>query len=178
MTQDDRVLDGPLAPRPAPELPRPFPVTRIGAGASFVVEARPEECRALARRMGIDAIHSLVCRFELRRQESDKIEAAGHLTAKVRQACVVSLEPFDADIAENFSIRFVPDGKESEDLDLESDDEVTYEGGILELGEAAAEQLALTLDPFPRKPGAELPREVALPEGGAFAGLSKLLPPH
>ena len=33
----------------------------------------------------------------------------------------------------------------------------------MDLGEAAAEQLALALDPFPRKPGASLPATDAEP---------------
>ena len=170
--------EGVAAGRPAPEMSRPYPTTRIGAGASFVVDARAEECRALAARMGVEAILGLSCRFELRRGESDTVAATGALRARVRQVCVVSLEPFEAEVAEDFAIRFVPEGRESDELDLESDDEVSYAGGVLDLGEAAAEQLALALDPFPRKPGAEM-AEVGLgDEGSPFSGLSKLLPPH
>ncbi len=165
-------------PRPAPEMSRLFPTTRIGAGAVFVVDAKPAECQALARRMGLEAILGLSCRFDLRRGESDSVSASGALRARVRQVCVVSLEPFEAELAEDFAIRFVPEGQESDELDLESADEVTYAGGVLDLGEAAAEQLALALDPFPRKPGAEM-EEVALgDEGNPFSALSRLLPPH
>ncbi len=171
MSEDNATPDG-------PELARPYPITRIGAGARFVVDARPEECRALAARMGIEAVHSLTCRFDLRREAGDSVEARGLLQARVRQACVVSLEPFDADLAEDFTIRFVPEGRESDDLDLEADDEVTYAGGVLDLGEAAAEQLALALDPFPRKPGAEMPDAGLAPEGSPFAALSRLRQPH
>ena len=174
---EDHALPG-AAPHPRPELARPFPIARIGAGARFVVEAGPEECRALARRMGIEAVHSLVCRFDLQRGPHETVAATGRLRARVSQACVVSLEPFDAELAEDFTLRFVPEGQESDEFDLESDDEVTYAGGVLNLGEAAAEQLALALDPFPRKPGAELPAVDADQEGGAFAALSRLLPPH
>ncbi len=163
---------------PAPEMPRPFPTARIGAGAVFVVDAKPAECQALARRMGLEAILALSCRFDLRRGESDAVSATGTLRARVRQVCVVTLEPFEADVAEDFTLRFVPEGQESDELDIESADEVTYAGGVLDLGEAAAEQLALALDPFPRKPGAEL-GEVSLgEEGNAFSALSRLLPPH
>ena len=95
-----------------------------------------------------------------------------------RQTCVVSLDPFDADVVETFTIRFVPRGTEQEELDPDSDDEVTYQGGLLDLGEAASEQLALALDPFPRIPGIELPEEAQAHEDGAFAGLGALLPRH
>ena len=178
MSSDARDGDA-LAPKAvAPEMPRPFPTARIGAGVEFVVEAKPAECEALSRRMGVEAIHSLVCRFDLRRAEAEAVEARGLLQASVRQSCVVTLEPFDADVVESFSVRFVPEGGQSEELNLEADDEVTYTGGVLELGEAASEQLALALDPFPRIPGAELPGDAQMPESGAFVGLGKLLPRH
>ncbi len=151
-----RERDAPAPGTPAPEMPRPFATARVGAGATVTVEARPAEREALAVRMNVAAIHSLVCRFDLRRVEADIIEAHGLLQASVRQSCVVTLEPFDADLVESFCVRFVPEGQQSEELNLECDDEVPYAGGVLDLGEAASEQLALALDPFPRAPGAEL----------------------
>ncbi len=165
------------APQTTPEMQRPFPITRIGDGIRFLVESKPDERAALAQRMGVLAIHALTCRFDLRRDVGDAIEAHGLLHARVTQTCVVSLEAFDADIAEVFSVRFVPAGTESDDLDLEAEDEIGYEGGILDLGEATSEQLALALDPFPRKPGAELSKDATAEATGAFAALAKLLPP-
>jgi uncharacterized metal-binding protein YceD (DUF177 family) len=165
-----------LPPSAPPELQRLFPIMRIGAGIRFVVDSKPEERAALAQRMGVVALHALTCRFDLRRDVGDAIEASGLLQARVTQTCVVSLEPFDADIAESFSVRFVPAGTESDDLDLEAEDEIGYDGGVLDLGEATSEQLALALDPFPRKPGVELSAEATDEETGAFAALSKLLP--
>ncbi len=55
-----------------------------------------------------------------------------------------------------------------------SEDELPYEGGVLDLGEAAAEQLALALEPYPRAPGEEIePREDASGQR-PFAGLASL----
>jgi hypothetical protein len=161
-----------------PELSRPFAVARIGTGALVMVEAKPDECAALAIRMGVVTVQALTCRFDLRRGEAAAIEASGRLRAHVRQTCVVSLEAFDSEVAEDFAVRFVPAGTESEELDLEAEDEIPYEGTSIDLGEAASEQLALALDPFPRKPGAELPGSVGVHESGAFAALAKLLPPQ
>ena len=178
MSRDAPEIDALPLEAVAPELQRPFPTARIGAGAAFVVEAKPAECEALSKRMGVSAIHSLVCRFDLKRAEADAVEARGLLQARVRQSCVVTLEAFDADVVESFSLRFVPEGRQSEELNLDADDEVAYSGGVLDLGEAASEQLALALDPFPRLPGAELPAEGQASDEGAFAGLGKLLPRH
>jgi hypothetical protein len=44
---------------------------------------------------------------------------------------------------------------------LESPDEIPYAGDSIDLGAVLAEQLALSLDPYPRKPGAALPPEAA-----------------
>ena len=66
---------------------------------------------------------------------------------------MVSAEEFPATVTEAFTVRFVPAGTEDDDPDPESVDEIPYAGGRLDLGEAAAEQLALALDPFPHKPG-------------------------
>ena len=167
----DAAPTGPPEPSGTPEMQRIFPISRIGEGLRAEVEANPAERVALSRRMRLLAIHALHCRFDLRRDVGDAIDAQGFLRARVRQTCVVSLEPFDADIAETFSVRFVPAGTESDALDLDAADEIGYEGGALDLGEATSEQLALALDPFPRKPGAELSAELPEEAHGAFAAL-------
>jgi uncharacterized metal-binding protein YceD (DUF177 family) len=172
----DHALHGPIEPPVQPEMRRLFALAKLGNGASFVVEATEAECRALAVRMGVVAIHTLTCRFELHREAGPVIAATGRLRARLRQTCVVSLDPFDSEIAEDFAVRFVPAGTESEEVDISSDDEIGYEGGVLDLGEAASEQLALSLDAFPRKPGAALENPLATEDYGAFAALSKLRP--
>ena len=155
------------------ELSRPFPVERTGEGMIFDVEAKPAEREAVARRMGLQAILSLICRFDLRRERAQVIRATGALRAQVVQTCVVTLEPFEATVAEEFEVRFVPEGQESEIVDIESEDEVPYAGGVIDLGEATSEQLALALDPFPRKPGAELPADEPETPDGPFAALAR-----
>ena len=61
---------------------------------------------------------------------------------------------------------------EERDDDPESIDEIPYEGSTIDLGEAAAEQLALALDPYPHKPGATLPDSDEAPRNPAFAALA------
>jgi uncharacterized metal-binding protein YceD (DUF177 family) len=163
-----------FVPRMMPEMPRPLAVSRIGKGMSYDVVATAAECLALAARMDVPAIHRLSCAFELTPEGDEVIRAAGFLRASLRQVCVISLEPFDTEIAEDFRVSFVPAGTESEEIDLEADDEIGYENGVLDLGEAASEQLALAIDPFPRKPGVELPEDADGPATGAFAALSSL----
>jgi hypothetical protein len=157
---------------PAPELHRPLAVARIAAdGPPVTIEADPAECAALAARLRLPAILGLTCRYVLTRRGRSVVDATGRLHARVTQTCVVSLDAFDAAIDESFSVRFVPAGTEQDDPDPESIDEIPYEGDAIDLGEATAEQLALALDPYPRRPGAALPEdaEVADPR---LAGLA------
>jgi uncharacterized metal-binding protein YceD (DUF177 family) len=141
-----------------PEFHRPLSLDRIGpVGLDFMVEATPAECSALAVRMNLPAVLAVSCAFHLTREGRDVVMARGELRAKVTQTCVISLEDFDAPVEEVFQICFVPSGQETDDIDPESDDEIPFEGNVIDLGEAAAEQLGLALDPYPRMPGAEMP---------------------
>ena len=156
------------------ELHRPVPADRVGAaGLDFTVEANEAECAALARRMLLPGVLALRCTFRLVRLTADCVLAEGHLRAKVMQNCVVSLDDFEAEIDERFHVRFVPAGQESDDPDPEADDEIGYTGGALDLGEAAAEQLGLALDPYPRAPGAELPEIEGDAQEHPFAALRR-----
>ncbi len=147
---------------PAPEFPRPFLLERIGpTGFDITLTANAEECAALARRMHLPAIQALRCRFRLHPLHRGLVVAEGQLRASIVQLCVVSLDEFSTELADDFTLHFVPAGTEDEDPELDSIDQTPYNGAILELGEAAAEQLALGLDPYPRKPG------ITLAEGDA-----------
>jgi uncharacterized metal-binding protein YceD (DUF177 family) len=160
-----------------PEFSRFVSLDRIGAlGLDYTVEASAAECAALTERMLIPAVKSLSCTFQLVREGRDKVYAKGVLRADVTQNCVVSLEDFDSTVEEAFQVRFVPEGEESDDDDLESDDEITFQGNVIDLGEAAAEQLALALEPYPRAPGVELPETGDEPEErpNPFAALRRL----
>lgn len=159
----------------APELHRPINPDRIGpSGLNITVDASPEECAALAERMHLPAIHSLHCEFRLTDEGRGHFAARGHLRARITQTCVITLEEFDTEIDEAFQIRFVPAGEETAVIDPEDDDDLPYEGNSIDLGEAAAEQLALTLDPYPRSPGAELPTEAQDDAPNPFAALAAL----
>ena len=164
-----------------PEWPRPLPVLRLAAGVhTETIAAEPAECIALAARMGLPAIKSIRCSFTLHPRRDGAFLAEGHLQARVTQTCVVTLEDFAARIDERFRVLFVPAGQESETDDPDSDDEIPYEGTAIDLGEAAAEQLALALVPYPRKPDAAIAEsaEGEAPEAAAkpspFAALARL----
>ena len=157
------------------ELSRPSALDHIGPATSEVtVEATPEELKAVAARLRVVAVHKLRCDYRLRRIGGTAIEAAGRLRASVTETCVVSLDHFAHKVAEDFVIHFVPAGTEDEDPEPDTPDQIPFEGAVIDLGEAAVEQLALALDPYPRKPGAALPDDAATEAPGPFSALSRL----
>ena len=157
------------------EFPHPVSLDRIGPqGLILTVDATAAECAALAVRMKLPAVHALSCVFHLIREGRDNVLARGHLRARITQTCVVSLEDFEAALEETFQVRFVQSGDESDEIDPEADDEIPFEGNLIDLREAAAEQLGLALDPYPHMPGATLADPEAKAEVHPFAALSSL----
>lgn len=157
-----------------PEVSRPVALDRVGsAGITTLVQADPAELPAVAARLGVPAVQSLRCEFRLRRI-GGIVEAHGTLTASLTQQCVVSLDDFDSVMQEDFAVHFVPAGTEDEEPEPDVPDQIPFEGSMIDLGEAMVEQLALSLDPYPRRPGAELPAGALEPEQGAFAALASL----
>jgi uncharacterized metal-binding protein YceD (DUF177 family) len=140
-----------------PEFSRPERLDTIGErDRSVTFAATPEERRKLAARFAILSVDLLEAHFTIRRDTSG-IVAKGHVTAKVVQACSVTDEPLTATIDEPVALRFVDNfGAVDGEIELSDDalDTVPIDGGAVDLGEAAAETLALALDPFPRGPNA------------------------
>lgn len=168
----------------APEFSRPQRLDAIGKGEHRVeITADEGERAALAKRFGLIAIDRLDATMSVHRDATGVI-ARGQLSGAVVQACSVTGDPVPADIAEEFAIRFLPEGTvEGEEIELSDEecDTVFYTGGAIDLGEAAAETLALALDPFPRSPRADdvLREAGVLSEDptGPFAALAKLKKP-
>jgi uncharacterized metal-binding protein YceD (DUF177 family) len=143
----------------APEFARPHRLDQIGTGESQVhIAAEPQERAALAIRFDLLAIDSLESDCAIRRDASG-IVARGRIKAQVTQACIATGDPVPATIDEDFAIRFLPESDDdpADEIELDADecDTVFYTGSAIDLGEAAAETLALALDPFPRSPNAE-----------------------
>ncbi|WP_428487665.1 YceD family protein [Rhodopila sp.] len=157
------------------EFHRPVAFDRVGAhGLDVTVDATAAECAALAERMGIPGVHAVSCVFHLTRERHDAVAARGHLRAVVTQTCILSLEDFQHSVEEVFQVRFVPADQVSDDIDPQADDEIPVEGNVIDLGEAAAEQLGLALDPYPRMPGADVPEAETAAEPHPFAALAGL----
>ncbi len=165
-----------------PEFSRPVRIDTLGAGdRTIAITADPAECAALAGRFGLLSLESLSAEAVLRR-EGDVVLAEGRIRAAVEQACVASGAPVPAAIDEAFTLRFVPEGEEVEEIELDAEDfdTIGYEGAAIDLGEAVAETLALSLDPFPRSPDSDAVLKAAgvlsedEVETGPFAALKAL----
>lgn len=141
-----------------PEFSRPVRIDTLGEGGrTIVVEAQEAERAALACRFELLSLNMLSAEAALRRQ-GDILFAEGRIRAAVVQACAASGAPVPAAIDEAFSLRFVPEAQDAGDeieLDAEDFDTIGYAGAAIDLGEAVAETLALSLDPFPRAPDAD-----------------------
>ena len=163
-----------------PEFSRTVETYAVGdEGLEVGFEANAEERAALARRLGLSALDRLVGTARLRRASDGRIRAKVTFDADVLQSCVVTMEPVSASLSDAFEASF-GDGAEAElEVDVAVDAEDPPEpirDGRMELGELVAQHLSLALDPYPRKPGAELaaPAETEGPAARPFAALAKL----
>lgn len=170
-----------------PEFSRPVPVDRIGGRETVrEIAATPAECAALAERLDLIALDGLTATLRLRRLPGGLIRVSGRFVAEVVQSCVVTLVPVPAHCDVTFSMRFgeiaMPETLREIEVAAEGEDEPEpVEDGQIDLGEAVVQQLAVSLDPYPRAPGAALPEgsSDADDEAGAakvhpFAVLTKL----
>jgi uncharacterized metal-binding protein YceD (DUF177 family) len=138
-----------------PEFSRPVRLTPDAR--EVVLEANEAERAALAARFGILGIAALTARLRLEPEPGGSVRARGRLKAAVEQACVVTLDPVAQAVDAPLDLRILDEGEAPGDDDPDSPDEIESAGGLVDLGEAVAEQLSLALDPYPRAPGAELP---------------------
>ncbi len=148
-----------------PEFSRPLPVEDIGEGVDRHITAEPAELRALARRMKLPEVLMLRADLVIRPQGAGSYLVEGQMQARVAQECVRTLEVFEADVLADMERLFVPADSPAAralaegpvvELDEEAPDAPDIiEDGRIDLGELVAETLALSLDPWPHKPGTD-----------------------
>lgn len=161
----------------APVWSAPVSVSEIPPhGADFAIEADAAQREALAKLNNLVSLASVAAKLHVTHRGRDGLHVTGEVRARVTQTCVVSLEPFEAEIAEPVDVEFeaartlrpqrddrertsrrrrdvrppIVEDEEGMD-DLDAPDEIV--DGRIDLGALAAEFLTLGLDPYPRKPG-------------------------
>ena len=162
------------------------------------IEASAEERTRLVERLGLRGLVSLSADVSLSPWGEGGVCARGEFKSRVVQACVVSLDPVTNIVDESFDIKFLPPTQLGQPLqvivneDLDEDLPEAIEEGRIDIGELVVQLLALALDPYPRKAGAQVTGKI-LPETagdkvsfnrppvneqnrvkGAFAALTKL----
>lgn len=154
-------------------------------GLAVDLTADETECNAVARRLGLRGVSRFGLTGRLDRELlSGGFRLSGKVSATVTQTCVVTLEPVEAEVRAAISRGFVaaePDeiAPEEGEIDAMAEDPPDpAPGGIADLGEVATEELALALEPYPRKAGAAWPED-GLEQGpgepgGPFAVLRQL----
>ena len=155
----------PIVGPAAGPLSRSFRVDRLPKDrAGIVIEATPAEAASLAADFRIPAIRDLVARLQWSGTPA-RLVITGIVTAVVTQVCVVSLEPFESQVSEPVEIVFSDEAPERTQADEETDLPDPIVGGRIDLGQVAAEFLALALDPYPRKAGVAFEPPEAEAEG-------------
>ena len=169
-----------------PEFSREYSLDTIGTvPRSVSISATIAESAALAKRFGLVSLANLHATATLI-VRGDAISAQGRFTADVVQSCTASGDDVPADFDEAFSVLFVAplsENSASDEIELLADDcdSVDHDGQSLDLGEAVAQTLGLSLDPFPRsKAAAQLLKQAGVlaeddVETGPFAALKGLL---
>lgn len=142
------------------EFSRPVRLDRVDSeGTAMEIEATATEREDLAQRFGLVAIERLRASVELKwLRNRSRLRLQARLDTHVVQSCVVSLEPVEESIDQEVEIFFepAPVGAPEREVVLEvSDDAEPLSGDSLDVGEIVAEELALALNPYPRKEGLE-----------------------
>ncbi len=151
-------------------------------GLTQTIEATPAERAAIAEQNGLVEVAQLTATFSLRRA-GRAVRVQGSVHAQVTQTCVVTLEPIPASLDESVDVRFAPPadekpggraGPETLETDLEDAPDPIVDGKI-DRGALAVEFMALGLDPYPRRPGAQFaPPSDALPDPSPFDALAEI----
>jgi len=155
----------------------PVRLHQIGAGLTRTIEPDEGARARVAQALDLAALDELSADIDLKPSASGwRLE--GRLRARLAQTCGVTLEPLPVEIDDRFVVSFAeavdPDVGEII-IDLEEDDGPDLiEDGRVDLGQVVVEQLALRLDPFPRKPGAEFVQPEEPAEISPFAVLRRL----
>jgi len=141
---------------------------RIRDGERLDLIADAVERRSIADRFGLQSLDRLEAHAVLTKK-GEVVRAEGRLGASLSQSCVVTGDPVAAHIDEPFKLVFTPPPKEGsaeEEVELGGADldVVFHDGAVIDLGDAIADTLALSINPYPRSAAAD----AALKEAGVM----------
>jgi len=157
----------------------PVRLHQIGAGVTRMLEPDEAARKRIARSLDLASLDAFIAEMELKPADGGW-RLSGRVRADAVQTCGLTLEPLPVTIDTRFSMRLAEAAEaETDEIVIDMDDEAPdlIEDGRVDLGQYAVEQLALSLDPFPRKPGAEFVQPPEPTETSPFAVLRGLKGP-
>ena len=166
-----------------PEFSYIIDTTRLPAkGEAVEIQANDAQKRALEQRLGLEKIDSFCVSALVRPLNRHQVRATGTVKGRITQTCVVSLQPFDAEVEDSFNVLFEepnPADLNVNEIDLDMSDEEedvdVLENNKIDLGEVAVEYFSLALDPFPHAPNVSFSDKIEdEPRKNAFSALEKL----
>ena len=161
-----------------PDLPFSEPVRlhQIGAGVTRTLTPDAAARARIARALDLTSLDAFEADVNLVPSAAGWT-LTGRVRATLAQTCGITLEPLPLEIDDGFSVQLAePVDEESDEIVITLEDESPdmVEDGQIDLGQYVVEQLALHLDPFPRKPGAEFVQPPEPAEISPFAVLKQL----
>lgn len=142
------------ADEPAPEFSSIVAIADIGrAGRAMHLSASEAAREKIAKRLKTPSVDRLEGDLHVSATRDD-VTVSGRLVADLTRECVASLELTPEHVEETFELRLLRAAPDAEPEDGDWDAPEVLEGGDIDVGEILVQQLALAMDPFPRKPGA------------------------
>lgn len=163
-----------------PDLPYSEPVRlhQVAGGVKRTLEPDAAARARIVKALDLASLDRFVAEIDLAPTEAGW-RLSGRVSASLAQVCGITLEPLPLEIDAPFSLTLAEAVEtETDEIIITLDDESPdlIENGQIDLGQYAVEQLALRLDPFPRKPGAEFVQPPEPAEISPFAVLKQLRP--
>ncbi|WGM47618.1 hypothetical protein KOAAANKH_02497 [Brevundimonas sp. NIBR10] len=162
---------------PTLPLSEPVRLNEIGKGLDRTLEPDAAARAKIAKALDLASLDAFVADLSVAPAANAGYRLTGRVRASAVQTCGITLEPLPVEIDQRFSIDLVEavDPIETDEIEITLDDDApdVIEDGRIDLGQYAVEQLALTLDPFPRKPGAEFVQPEEPAEISPFAVLKQ-----
>ncbi|MDH3703421.1 MAG: DUF177 domain-containing protein [Alphaproteobacteria bacterium] len=145
-----------------PEFSRVLEVEKIVQDdVDLVIDATSEECQRIADRLDILGVERLSAKLQIQAvADGPAIRVDGRFAAQVVQRCVVSLERLATEIDEPLMVQFGPPAEAETELEFNVDDADPPEPLVddrIDFGELVVQHLAVALDPYPQKSGAQPP---------------------
>jgi|TARA_R110000787_G_scaffold75826_2_gene167830 uncharacterized metal-binding protein YceD (DUF177 family) len=151
---------------------------QVSKKEKIILEASAQERAALAKRFELVLIDSLTAELTIIAASNGEVTVRGPMHAQIVQSCVTTLEPVPEMVEDEVKVLFSPHVSEEDmpsnpdDLEDLSEDELMalldqpepLVDGKIDVGEVVSQFLAVAMNPYPRKDGAELPEAALIEE--------------